>query len=816
MKKITHVLPLLAFCLFVLTSYSQQVSDGFEKQYFPPAGWSTTHVKGAHSWETSVDRPNNGSMSAFINYELIDNGDFGEGDNWLILPRVYSVQSGDKLNFSIAAQFKELLSGSYYENLEIRISTTDANISSFTNTLSNISLSNFATTYNSYSLDLSAYNGQNIYIAFRNHQNQGVGMYLDDVGVTSKLSSDVGVTGINLNNDAIIPTGTTINISATVKNLGSGSLASGIPVKYSINNGTAVVLSTGVSLTTGATTTVNFTGASAFVPSLPGDYLLKVFTDNASETNRGNDSIYYTIHVRTPKSSFPYFQDFTSMDDWTNSGSAEFQFVDHINNAGMDYNVSNPAGDKNKAALAFTYNSYGEDFYLRTPLLNFTTVSKPLLNFYVAAGYFDNTYYDQLQIVVSTDGGVTFDALPLYNKSNITNSKLVTVWPSSGLFYVPNAPSNWRHEIVDLSKYAGLPNVMVAFKVTSGGANNVWIDNVEIVNQAPSLYTSVNVTTAGQTVTGAHNTSVKFNTIISQDSVRIEGNDGTPPNRDNIDPNTSSTNQYGIIETPDFVFDRYFTIAYSGNSLTRANYDISLDITGLPGLFDANKLYILKRSDQTDAWIALTTTRTGNILKASGLTNFSDFAIGLKGSPVPVTVVSINGHQQNNIIQLKWTTSQEVNIDKYEVQRWDGKDWATLGSVASLKMAMQNQYTFEDNMPLQGMNLYRLRITSEIGSVVYSDIAKVQFESSGNRVYQNVPNPFRNQTVIRLDITQQSRVKVLVFNTAGKQIAVLDNSNRQPGTYLLKWNAGNIPAGTYFYKVIINDAVQTRSMLKIE
>ncbi len=816
MKKITHVLPLLVFCLFALTARSQQVSDGFEKQYFPPAGWSTAHVKGAHSWETSVDRPNNGLMSAFINYELIDNGDLGEGDNWLILPRVYSVQSGDKLNFSLAAQFKELLSGSYYENLEVRISTTDANISSFTNTLSSISLSNYATTYNNYSLDLSAYNGQNIYIAFRNHQNQGVGMFLDDVGVTSKLSSDVGVTGINLNNDAIIPTGTTMNISVTVKNLGTGSLASGIPVKYSINNGTAVVLSTGVSLTTGATTTVNFTGANAFVPSTPGDYLLKVYTDNTTESNRANDSIYYTIRVRTPKSSFPYFQDFTNTDDWTTSGSAEFQFVDHINNAGIDYNVSNPAGDKNKAALAFTYNSYGENFYLRTPLLNFTSVSKPLLNFYVAAGFFDNTYYDQLQVVVSVDGGVTFDALPLYNKSNITNSKLVTVSPPTGLFYVPNAPSNWRHEIVDLSKYAGLPNVMVAFKVTSGGANNVWIDNVEIVNQVPSLYTSVNVTTAGQTVTGAHNTSVKFNTIVAQDTVRIEGNDATPPNKNNFDINTSNTSPDGSIETPDFVFDRYFTIAYSGNSITRASYDISLDITGLPGLFDANKLYILKRSDQTDAWVALTTTKVGNILKASGLTNFSDFAIGLHGSPVPVTVVSINGHQQNNIIQLKWTTSQEVNIDKYEVQRWDGKDWAALGSVASQKIAMQNQYTFEDNMPLQGMNLYRLRITSEIGSVVYSDIAKVQFESSGNRVYQNVPNPFRNQTVIRLDIAKQALVKVLVYNTAGKQIAVLDNSNRQPGTYLLKWNTGNIPAGTYFYKVIINDEVQTRTMLKIE
>lgn len=817
MKKLTHVLPLLVFCLFSKVGNSQQVSEGFEKQYFPPAGWKTVHVKGNHSWESSVENPNTGLKSLFINYEQIANGDLGEGDNWIILPRVYSVQTGDNLNFSLAAQFTQTLNGSYYENLEVRISTTDNQIASFTSTLSSISLSNYSTTYNSNSLSLNAYAGQTIYVAFRNHQNQGVGMFLDDVSVTSKLSADAGVTGINLNNDAIIPTGTAVNITATVKNLGSSALSLGIPVKYNINNGTAVWLTTGVNLASGASTSVNFTGGNAFVPLAPGDYLLKVFTDDASEINRGNDSVYYTLRVRTPLTSFPYFHDFTSADDWTVAGTAIFQFVDHVNIAGLDYNIKNPAGDKNKAALALTYNSSGEDFYLRTPLLNFTSVSKPLLNFYVAAGDYPSKA-DQMQVVVSTDGGVTFNSAPLYNKSNATSSKLVTVNPplGTGYVYVPSAAAQWRHEIVDLSKYAGNPNVMVAFKVNSGLANNVWIDNVEIVNQVPSLYTSTKIIAAGHTATGAHNTSVKLNTIVAQDSVRIEGTDAAPYNWNNFETNSSSTSQDGSVETPDFVFDRYFTIAYSGNSITRANYDISLDITGLPGTFDPNKLYILKRSDQTDAWVALTTTRVGNVLKASGLTNFSDFAIGYKAAPVPVTVVSFSGHQQNNTIQLRWNTSQEVNIDTYEVQRWDGKDWITLGSIGSLKIAMQNQYTFDDNTPMQGMNLYRLRITSEIGSVVYSDIAKVLFENSGNRVYQNVPNPFRNQTVIRLDITKQAKVKVLVYNTSGRQIAVIDNSNRQPGTYLLKWNAGNIPAGTYFYKVIINDEVQTMSMLKVE
>lgn len=817
MKNFTHALPILIFfTLFAGLGFSQQVSEGFEKQFFPPAAWKVVNVKGANTWKSAVENPRTGKKSAFIDKEEINNGVNGEGDNWLILPKVYNIQSGDKLNFFLAAQYTETYGPPEFENIEVYISTTDNQISSFTNLLTTIPLNNsFPTTYVPYSLNLPSYPGQYIYIAFRNHQNQGGGVYLDDVSVTNTLASDVGSQGINLNNDVIFPTGTTINIVDTVKNFGSSNLAAGIPVKYSINNGTPVVLNTPSIITPGAAQVMTFSGANAFTPNTPGNYTLKVYTDNPSEINRGNDTIIYTIKVRTPISAFPYFQDFTNLDDWTLAGSANFQFVDHITGALNE--ISNPAGDKNLAALAYTYNSYNEDFYLRSPVLNFSSVSKPLLNFYVAAGYFDNTYYDNLRVVVSTDGGVTYDALPLYYKSNTTSSKLVTVAPDKSFWYVPAAATDWRHEIVDLSKYAGNSNVIVAFKVTSGAGNNVWIDNVQIVDQNPALYTAARVSTAGQTVNGAYNTSVKFNSIVVADSVRIEGNNVTPPNWSNFDPNPSIPPPGGgAAETPDFVFARYFTIAYSGNSISRANYDISLDITGLSGTFDPDKLYILKRSDQTDAWTVLPTTRIGNILKSSGLTTFSDFAIGYNAAPVPVTVVSFSAHQVKQTVQLIWNTSQEINIANYEVQHWSGTEWKTLGNITSQKIAMQNQYAFVDNMPVQGLNLYRLRIVSEIGAITYSEIAKVQFANSENRVYQNVPNPFRDQTVIRLDLVKQSSVKVLVYNISGKQIAVLENGVKLPGSYLLKWNAGNIPVGTYFYKVIINDEVQTRRMLKIE
>jgi len=113
------------------------------------------------------------------------------------------------------------------------------------------------------------------------------------------------------------------------------------------------------------------------------------------------------------------------------------------------------------------------------------------------------------------------------------------------------------------------------------------------------------------------------------------------------------------------------------------------------------------------------------------------------------------------------------------------------------------------------MNLYRLKIVSEIGSFTYSDVVKAMFESLVNRVYQNVPNPVISQTKIRVDLGKASKLSVVVYSLSGKQIAVLENSNKPAGTYQIEWIPGNIPAGTYYYKVIIDGQVQTKTMIKL-
>lgn len=817
MKKNRLFFLFIAFSSISFSAFSQQIVEGFESNLFPPSAWELITTKGT-GFKISTEYPRTGSRAAFVDFEEISNGDMGEGDSWLIMPKLISIQAGDNLSFYFRPQYSDKLNlaNGEYDSLLVYISTTDKNPESFTK-IYGINNSELSTSYTKIEIPLGAYAGSNIYIAIRNHQSEGNGFFIDDVTAGTALNNDAGSLSLNLNNNPIIAVGTSIKIVDTVKNFGANSLPSGIPVKYTINDGPAVALATSVPLAPGATTVVEFDGTNAFTPFSPGIYTLKVFTDFASESNPSNDTVIYKINVQQPLSTFPYFTEFNNNVNWSQGAKMQWQKRVAFNVAGLNREVINPAGFKDSAMVAFTFYDTGT-FVLRTPLLDFSSVSKPMINFYVAAKRAGPSSNDILSVVVSTDGGVTYNAVPLYEKSNTTSSKLETVPASQVEVYIPSSASDWRHEIVDLSAYAGLPNVMVAFKVKSGNSNNVWIDNVNIIDQPTATYHAENVTSGSQVVTGALGTKVTFHSIPVSDFIRMQGHNTAPVTMENwYATNTTATTPGGNIEQPNFVFDRYVTIAYSGNSVVRATYDISMDYSGLPGVDDPDKLYILKRADQSGKWVALSTTRSGTILTATGLNNFSDFAIGYYSIAVPVNIISFSGYlTNNNTSALNWKTAQEKNINNFEVQRLNNGSWSTLGIVNSNQSSLSNNYSFTDFHPQSGENYYRLKINGFDQNSNFSQIVKVTMNTSGNKVYQNIPNPVKDYTLIRYDLANKANVKIIVYDVNGSEISQLANGPKEAGSYQIRFNTSNLAAGTYFYKVIIDGEAQSRTMVKLK
>ena len=62
------------------------------------------------------------------------------------------------------------------------------------------------------------------------------------------------------------------------------------------------------------------------------------------------------------------------------------------------------------------------------------------------------------------------------------------------------------------------------------------------------------------------------------------------------------------------------------------------------------------------------------------------------------------------------------------------------------------------------------------------------------------PNPFNPTTTIDFSINKNSNIDFLVFDLNGKMIDKIFSGYKTRGKHSLKWNAKQIPSGTYFLR----------------
>jgi hypothetical protein len=117
-----------------------------------------------------------------------------------------------------------------------------------------------------------------------------------------------------------------------------------------------------------------------------------------------------------------------------------------------------------------------------------------------------------------------------------------------------------------------------------------------------------------------------------------------------------------------------------------------------------------------------------------------------------------------------------------------------------------------------------LTISSE-GSIVWTDtvtiqvqaaVTEVAFNGAVPSVYslsQNYPNPFNPSTQIEFNIAKHGPVNLKVFDLLGREVMTLVNEVKAPGTYTIRWDAGSVPSGVYFYRLMAGDFSQSRKLM---
>ncbi|MGY6562959.1 MAG: choice-of-anchor J domain-containing protein, partial [Luteibaculaceae bacterium] len=149
--------------------------EGFEDAAFPPSGWNIVNLEGANTWVRSTAQANSGTASAFISF----NGN--EGNDFLITPQIDAEGQDAIFSFSVRKNFTAAFEP---DSLIVLISTTGNQVTDFTERLFQIDVANLpASVWNAFSTDLSAFAGTPFWIAFQHKNEDGNGMWLDDVSI---------------------------------------------------------------------------------------------------------------------------------------------------------------------------------------------------------------------------------------------------------------------------------------------------------------------------------------------------------------------------------------------------------------------------------------------------------------------------------------------------------------------------------------------------------------------------------------------------------------------------------------------------------
>lgn len=80
---------------------------------------------------------------------------------------------------------------------------------------------------------------------------------------------------------------------------------------------------------------------------------------------------------------------------------------------------------------------------------------------------------------------------------------------------------------------------------------------------------------------------------------------------------------------------------------------------------------------------------------------------------------------------------------------------------------------------------------------------------------QNYPNPFNPGTTIEFAVPRAAFVSLRICDLLGREVAILENGEKQAGRYSIRWNAGTNAGGVYFYRLSAGSFVDTQKLLLV-
>lgn len=134
--------------------------------------------------------------------------------------------------------------------------------------------------------------------------------------------------------------------------------------------------------------------------------------------------------------------------------------------------------------------------------------------------------------------------------------------------------------------------------------------------------------------------------------------------------------------------------------------------------------------------------------------------------------------------------------------------------------AREDQFT--GSIPENGSTTWgygKIDVLQSVATAVNS-INDVETTPGGFVLHQNYPNPFNPITTIKFSIPvgvdKLRRTSLKVYDVLGNEVAVLLNEPKAAGTYEIKFDAGVLSSGIYFYRLISDNFISVKKLVVIK
>ncbi len=144
-------------------------------------------------------------------------------------------------------------------------------------------------------------------------------------------------------------------------------------------------------------------------------------------------------------------------------------------------------------------------------------------------------------------------------------------------------------------------------------------------------------------------------------------------------------------------------------------------------------------------------------------------------------------------------------------KKWDYEQGMMISQISDLAFD-RNDYlnVLGNSVPYLGQNYCYIQIYNLGGVLGVPNFKSLPTDFS---LSQNYPNPFNPSTTIEFSLPKRAFVNLTIYNTLGQVVETLVSSEMEAGAHQVIWKANNIPSGTYFYRLIANNFVETKKML---